>query len=131
LWLDEGLAKYFELPAGRHGLNEQYVRQIAAAMDQGAWHPCLARLEQLPPTVDMSQEDYVEAWAWVHFLLNSRPACNDLLRRYLAELRGRDQPAPLDARLTALVGHPEWELLEHMRKLAAARRPDAAASGEK
>ena len=70
----------------------QYVRQIAAAMDQGGWHPNLARLEQLPPTADMSQEDYVEAWAWVHFLLDSQPACSDLLRRYLADLRAASQP---------------------------------------
>ena len=34
LWLDEGLAKYFELPSGGHGLNRQYVRQIAAAMER-------------------------------------------------------------------------------------------------
>ena len=85
LWLDEGLAKYFELPAGRHGLNAQYVRQIAAAMDQGGWHPHLRRLERLRPTADMSQEDYVEAWAWVHFLLESQPARS----RHAARLPGR------------------------------------------
>ena len=32
LWLDEGLAKYFELPRQQHGLNQPYVRQVAAAV---------------------------------------------------------------------------------------------------
>ena len=131
LWLDEGLAKYFELPAGQHGLNSQYVRQIAAAMDRGGWHPHLRRLERLRPTADMSQEDYVEAWAWVHFLLESQPARTDMLRGYLADLRGRAKAAPLSARLTAVLGSPEWELLEHVRKLAAAMPQEPSQGTEK
>jgi hypothetical protein len=126
LWLDEGLAKNFELPRRQQGLNPQYVRQIAAALEQGPWRPDLRRLERIPPTADMSQEDYVEAWAWVHYLLHSRPACREVLRRYLADLRGGARAAgpsarvrPLSARLTALVGHPEEELSEHIRQLAS------------
>ncbi len=119
LWLDEGLAKYFELPSGRHGLNPQYVRQIVAAIARGEWHPDLRRLELLDPAADMTQKDYVEAWAWVHFLLESQPPCKDLLCQYLAELRGHGRITPLSARLTALAGHPEWEVSEHVRQLAA------------
>jgi len=116
LWLDEGLAKYFEVPSGRHGLNCQYVQQIADAMQKGAWHPNLRRLEQLDPAGDLSQADYVESWAWVHYLLESQPPQVDLLRQYLADLRPKQAPAePFTPRLTALVGHPEWELLEHIR----------------
>ena len=91
LWLDEGLAKYFEVPPGRHGLNRQYVRQIAEAMQKGAWHPNLRRLEQLDPAGDMSQEDYVESWAWIHYLLESQPPQADSAaaapRRFAAEPR--------------------------------------------
>ena len=89
LWLDEGLAKYFEIPPGQHGLNRQYVQQIADAMQQGAWHPNLRRLEQLDPTGDMSQADYVESWAWVHYPLESQPPQADSAaaasRRFAAE----------------------------------------------
>ncbi len=124
LWMDEGLAKYFEVPPGRNGLNRQYVHQIAVAMQKGAWHPNLRRLEQLDPAGDLSQADYVESWAWVHYLLESQPPQADLLRQYLAELRAKRGPAePVTARLTALVGHPEWELLEHVRLVATACGP--------
>ena len=129
LWLDEGLAKYFEVPPGRHGLNRQYVQQIADAMRKGAWHPNLRRLERLDPAGDMSQEDYVESWAWIHYLLESQPPQADLLRQYLADLR--EKHVPVDSftmRLTALVGHPEWELLEHVRLAATACGPYTAAS---
>ena len=137
LWLDEGLAKNFELARDRQGVNPQYVRQIAAAMEQGDWHPELRRLEKIPPTADMSLEDYVEAWAWVHYLLHSRPACRDMVCRYLAELRGGGRVegpsariAPLSARLTALVANPQGELSEHVRQLAAAL-PREGAEAEK
>ena len=124
LWLDEGLAKYFEIPPGQHGLNRQYVQQIADAMQQGAWHPNLRRLEQLDPTGDMSQADYVESWAWVHYLLESQPPQADLLRQYLADLRPKQRPVEsFTTRLTALVGHPEWELLEHVRLATTACAP--------
>jgi hypothetical protein len=119
LWLDEGLAKYFELPRQQHGLNQPYVRQVAAAVAKGTWHPNLRRLEQLDPAGDMSQEDYVESWAWVHFLLESQPAEAELLRHYLSDLRRDAKATPLSGRLAALVGHPEWALLEHMRLLAS------------
>ena len=135
LWLDEGLAKYFEIPPGRHGLNPQYVQQIAAAMEKGVWHPNLRRLEQIPPTADMSQEDYVEAWAWVHFLLESQPACADVLRQYLADLRGGKPgraafvafdrlgrpPGMGIARTRPLIGSPR------LRQMPPARLAEAAA----
>ncbi|MGO8690638.1 MAG: hypothetical protein ACLQLG_13530 [Thermoguttaceae bacterium] len=137
LWLDEGLAKNFELPRGQQGLNPQYVQQIALAMQQGGWHPDLRRLERLPATADMSQEDYVEAWAWVHYLLHSQPACRDLLCQYLAEIGGGARAAGssarvarLSTRLRALVGNPEGALLDHVRQLAAVVPRDASGGGK-
>ena len=120
LWLDEGLAKYSEIPPGGQGLNRSYLRQIDAAVQRGGWHPNLQRLEQLGPAADLAQADYVDAWAWVHFLLESEPARADLLRRYLADLRGGRPVEPLASRLARQIGWPEWALLEHMRVLAAA-----------
>jgi len=125
LWLDEGLAKYFELPRGQHGLNPQYLRQITLAVQKGVWHPNMRRLQRLDPAGDMCQEDYVESWAWVHYLLESQPAQTELLRHYLADLQNNVAAEPISSRLTSLVGHPEWALLEHMRKLAEATIPDA------
>ena len=109
LWLDEGLAKYFEIPSGQRGWNTQYAKQIEDAMRQGKWHPDLRRLERLDPASDMSQADYVESWAWVHFLLESGPSQAELLRQYLSTLRSRGRAEPLSRRLS------EEALNEHLR----------------
>ncbi len=76
------------------------------------------RLEQLDPSHDLSQEDYAESWAWVHFLLATVPEHRAILREYLHELRSNGSAAPISARLQALHGQPEQALLlAHLRSL--------------
>src|SRR5438445_5221604 len=43
LWLDEGLAEFFEVPASTDGVNSQHLEQLR----RGDPRPNLARLEQL------------------------------------------------------------------------------------
>ena len=119
LWLDEGLAVYYETPRGNRGLNPQHLRWLSGAMAGGGWHPDLVRLEQFPPATDMRQADYAEAWAWVHFLLQSRPQFADLLRRYLADVGAGHggQAEPLSARLRRTLVNPDAALLEHVRAM--------------
>ncbi|HVJ86188.1 MAG TPA: DUF1570 domain-containing protein [Caulifigura sp.] len=70
LWLDEGLAEYFEPPRDRHHVNEEHVARLAAAV-QGGWQPDLERLEQLTSVGEMQAMDYHEAWAWTYMMLQS------------------------------------------------------------
>ena len=65
----------------------------------------------------MTQDDYAEAWAWVHFLMESRPECHELLRTYFSELRRDGAAQPLSARLAVVFGRPEAALIEHVRRL--------------
>ncbi len=66
----------------------------------------------------MTQDDYAEAWAWVHFLMESRPECLELLRGYLAELRRDGAATPLSARLARRLRHgPGMPCLEHVAHL--------------
>jgi hypothetical protein len=119
LWLDEGLAEFFETPRGRQGLNEQHLAWFRAQLARGAWRPDLLRLEGLPPSGDMSQADYAEAWAWAHFLLQSQPARLDVLRAYLADLRQEGQAEPISGRLNRMGGDPGPALVEHLRQALA------------
>ena len=120
LWLDEGLAVYYETPCGSRGLNPLHLRWLSAAMAGGGWHPDLTRLEQFSPATDMRQADYAEAWAWIHFLLQSRPELADLLRGYLADVRHGGRVEPLASRLHRTLDNPEAMLLEHLRGLMSA-----------
>jgi hypothetical protein len=122
LWLDEGLAEYFEVPRGHEGINRSHLDRLAAQLQQGRWQPDLRRLEQFQSSFDMGQDDYAEAWAWAHFLLHSRLEHRELLQNYLADLRRQGSAEPLSLRLNHMLGQPETALVEYVRQLAAAGR---------
>ena len=114
LWLDEGLAEYFEVARGRHGLNQTHLDFLS---ERTAGKYNLSRLEQLSSAADMTQEDYAESWAWVHFLLESQDDKSAALTDYLAELRqGKTEPT-LSARLHKRLSTPELTLAEHLHTL--------------
>jgi hypothetical protein len=117
LWLDEGIAEFYEIPRGQRGLNRTHLDRLLVRIDREHWRPDLRRLEQFPSKYNMTQDDYGEAWLWVHFLMESRPECAEVLRGYMADLRRDGAAAPLSARLTAQLGNPDAALIEHLRRL--------------
>lgn len=120
LWLDEGLAEYFEVPRGQHGLNQPHV-ELLAGMLENDWQPDLKRLTELNDFAAMTQQDYAEAWAWVHYLLESSPAERELLQTYLANLRRDGTAEPIFRRLKKLRHAPEQNFVEHLSALNAAQ----------
>jgi hypothetical protein len=113
LWLDEGLAEYFEVPAGWNGVNMQHVEHLRQA---GAKHD-LARLEHLSDVQQMTPGEYREAWAWVHLMLRSTPQARQVLIGYLQELRANPQPGLLRPRLTSVFLVPESAVDSHLAEL--------------
>ena len=47
LWLDEGLAEYFEVPRGRGGWNQPHLDLLSDMIEHNGWQPDLERLERL------------------------------------------------------------------------------------
>jgi len=118
LWLDEGLAEYYEVAPGAKGLNPVHLEQLERWRSRGLWRPDLKRLEAIGPSGELSQIDYAEAWAWVHLMLNSSPQAAEHLRRYLADLRRpTGVPEGLRPRLQQLWADPEAMLADHLRRL--------------
>lgn len=117
LWLDEGLAKYYEVPRGRHGLNQPLVELFKNRPPSKAWKMDLKRLEKIQPDEEMTLNDYAEAWAWVHYLLEDRPENREILCRYLADLRREGTTLPLSARLAAAMPQPDAAMVEHLQKM--------------
>lgn len=118
LWLDEGIAEYFELPRADRGVHSAHVAHLAGRMLEGTWRPDLTRLEALDSAAAMSQDHYAEAWCWVHWLLSTTPQRRALLQDYLAAIRRDVSTAPLSAQLRLVSGDPAAELLEHVADLA-------------
>lgn len=120
LWLDEGLAEYFEVPRGHHGLNRSQWENLQMRIEEGRWRPDLPRLESLSPSDDMSRDDYAESWAWVHFFLESPLAPTELIRGFLRDVRLRGSAEPLSVRVGRVLPHPERLLVAHIQGLTAA-----------
>ena len=117
LWLDEGIAEFFEVPRGRQGRNVPHIELLAARHNAGQWSPDLPRLEQLGAADAMTQQDYAESWLWVHCLLESSPERQGALKRYFADLRRDGSTAPLSLRLREVDSSPHRSLVEHLERL--------------
>lgn len=99
LWLDEGLAEYFEVAGPRPGtIQADYAMRLRIAIQNG-WRPDLERLESLEKVEQMQRADYREAWAWVHFMIHSSPETRHLLLEYIHELKSNSNPEPISERL--------------------------------
>jgi hypothetical protein len=120
LWLDEGLAEYFEVPRGHAGLNVPHVQDLRSRLSAG-WRPDLRRLEALSSVNEMTQLDYAEAWAWAHFLLETSPERCVLLRSFLQTLRRDAAAEPLSLQLRRQMPQPEGPLLLHLQSLVLPR----------
>ncbi|HZZ26507.1 MAG TPA: DUF1570 domain-containing protein [Pirellulales bacterium] len=117
LWLDEGLAKYFEVPRGTHGMNSTLLVELDKQAKQGRWRPDIRRLEALRSPAEMTECDYAEAWSWVHWLLETDPAHKSLLQEYLTDLRRTGTPTPLSLYVRRLPGDPEHQLFDYIVRL--------------
>jgi hypothetical protein len=117
LWLDEGLAEYFELPPSHRGINYQHL----AYFQRGPFQPDLTRLEQLKEVQDMTPAEYRESWAWVHLMLQSSPETKRVLLGYLHELRASDKPGALRPRLAGVLPSPEDSLRRYVTQLDQVR----------
>ena len=104
LWLDEGIAEYFEVPRSEQGRHTDHIAHLAGRLLEGTWRIDLERLESLQSAGELSKDHYAEAWCWVHWMLHSTPERKRILQDYLTDLRRDARTAPLSARLTHLEG---------------------------
>jgi hypothetical protein len=118
LWLDEGLAEFFEVARGEQGLNRPHVEELRAALAVGQWKPDLARLRNLTDGSAMTQLDYAESWLWTHWMIRSTPQGKATLQTYLRSLRGQpEQDLDLAAALAQQFPNPAVEVLRHLDRL--------------
>jgi len=99
LWLDEGLAEYFEVSRGHHGLNRQHIYHLVTEHRAGNWEPDLLRLEALRNAAGMTQLDYAESWLWTHYLLQSNSDNLKMVQDKLARLRMTGESEPVSSQL--------------------------------
>ncbi|MFV1964846.1 MAG: DUF1570 domain-containing protein [Pirellulaceae bacterium] len=121
LWLDEGIAEFYETPRGLQGLNEAHFEMLRNRSRNGIWQPDLLHLESVSSVAEMTQQEYAEAWLWVHFLLDTSPGRSGMVQSYLAELRRTATAPPFSQILTASDHELEATLLQHLESVAGSR----------
>ena len=75
LWLDEGLAEYFETDLSAADSERERIDHFLADLKNG-WSPDLDRLQTLTDIRQMTPRDYRESWAWVHLFLTDSSSVN-------------------------------------------------------
>lgn len=114
LWLDEGLAEYFEVEPRRRLAGSDHLKSLRWST-RLFWRPDLADLESHRQVARMGSDDYRESWAWVHFLLHESRESREVLISYLQAIEQGKPPGPLSRRLAAVMPDADRRLLEHLR----------------
>ena len=114
LWLDEGLAEYFEVPADRRAFHNPHLAVLRWNVRLGMV-PKLKSLEMKHDLSQMGRSEYRYSWAWVHFMLHGPREAHDELVRYLGDIQARTPPGQLSDRLERRLPNVEAQLIQHFK----------------
>ena len=112
LWLDEGLAEYFEVPAADRASRNPHQARLKWSM-RLLWKPNLEALERKSAVSEMAVNDYRESWSWVHFLLHGPADFERVLPSYLQEIESGAPPGPLSGHLRRVDANSARRLVSH------------------
>lgn len=114
MWIDEGLAEYFEVVSSKRSSGNPHLSSLKRSILFG-WRPNLAKLEAAEDLSDMGSNEYREAWAWAHYMLHGPPEVRQVLSDYLFDIQSGEAAGLLSTRLLEAVPQAEIRLVEHIR----------------
>ncbi len=124
LWLDEGLAEYYESLDGTGHCWHPTHAPIIQWQARLGHVPTLEELERFDDPKDMDARRYSESWAWVHFMIEGSEEGKILLQGYLKDLAENGRRAgSLSNRIRIGIPNYRRRFLDHFNKLKDAR-PD-------
>lgn len=117
LWMDEGLAEYFE---NKSGNARQRPAALKTVRDAVFWRQriSLEELERMDGPNEMGSRQYRNSWAWIHFLMNdpyNKRETRKILFDYLAEIRKGTPPGDFSAFLQRRLPDNRARMAYHFR----------------
>jgi hypothetical protein len=100
LWLDEGLAEYFEVESTEKGAHPTHRHAVASQLRYGQVVQ-IEDFEQSQNATTLSPKEYRDAWSIVAFLLNHNNESKQALQAYIEDLRTGAAAGLLSRRLPA------------------------------
>lgn len=116
LWLDEGLAEYFEMPEPQRALEHPHLSKLRWNLRFGMVRT-VEWLEQKQSLKAMGSVEYRFSWAWVHFMLHGPVAAHRVLVHYFADIRQGNPPGLLSERLRQAVPRLDERMVQHFKYL--------------
>lgn len=120
LWIDEGLAEYFEVLSQDRFLGNPYMAEVISRSKQG-FVPSIERLEAIDDLAEFSDSHYRDSWSWLHFLLHRDSKTRSLVSDYVRRNRHGDPQLPLSRLLTEILPNANQEYREHFESLESKR----------
>lgn len=114
LWLDEGLAEYFEVPADERAFGNPHMAKLRWNFRLGMVRS-IESLESCGDLESMGGVEYRFAWAWVHFMLHGPLAAHRELVHFLSDIRRGNPPGQLSERLKAKIPDLENQFIGHFK----------------
>lgn len=115
IWLDEGLAEYFEVAPGLREKHNPHHSEIQWPIRMG-WRPGIEKLEAKRDLGEMnSKTDYRDAWAVVHYILHGPPAAREALAKYFEEIESGKAPTPLSQHLRRRIPDLDQKIVDHLK----------------
>lgn len=114
LWLDEGLAEYFEAPREDRVDSNPYLAELKELCSTG-WTPDLRRLEQKVQLSELTADDYRECWAWAHFFIHGPPSSKKVFDEFLIQSQSGRSTGRLSELLNSQLAQFEADLISHLK----------------
>lgn len=117
LWLDEGLAKYFEVPASQRAFDHPYFDDMKWkwSLRLGMVRP-IESLEERKNLSDLDAADYRNAWAWVHFMMHGPEAAHTVLVNNITCYQtSGTPPGKFSVQLAEAVPNPTEKMVQHFK----------------
>jgi hypothetical protein len=112
LWLDEGLAEYFEMPEAKRAFKHPHLPELTWNLRLGMFR-AIESLESADDLSDMGGVEYLFSWGWVHFMLHGPVAAHRALVQFVADLRRGRPPGRLSDRLHEALPAAEQRMAQH------------------
>jgi len=129
LWLDEGMAKYFEVPQAKRAYGHPYLGAVQWTVRLRGLPP-IEDLEKKSGVSDMGNPEYRAAWAWVHFLLHGSPEGRGELVRFFADLRLGNPAGTFSTRLRERIPAVDGYVSTHFRAWKPRPEPQVGRAGD-
>ncbi len=119
IWLDEGLAEYFETPTMSQASGFEWS-EIAVKRAESRTTKKIIYLEALRDMDEMTREYYADSWAWAAFLLDGPVEARDILPAYISEMLKHKShtvfpSVPISRRLGKVYAEPVGELYSFLK----------------